>query len=280
VLRLDGPLSVPLCQGLSRRDFLHAGSLAFLITSDEEGEATDGTAKAMETLTAREESIDWCVIGEPSSSDALGDTVRVGRRGSLTGLMKIRGIQGHVAYPLKALNPMHGFAQFVSAITSKPLDEGNEYFPPTTFQMVHVHSDANATNVVPDELRCRFNFRYSTEWTLESLSGHVEGILRDLGIDFEVTWKDVGKPFITEKGVLTEAVRTAVHEETGLDPELSTSGGTSDGRFIAPCGVDVVEIGPRNETIHKVNETLDVADIPRLERIYYRIAELLLVEAS
>lgn len=258
----------------------HAGSLAFLITSDEEGEATDGTAKAMETLTAREESIDWCVIGEPSSADALGDTVRVGRRGSLTGLMKIRGIQGHVAYPLKALNPMHGFAQFVAAITAKPLDEGNEYFPPTTFQMVHVHSDANATNVVPDELRCRFNFRYSTEWTLESLSGHVEGILRDLGIDFEVTWKDVGKPFITEKGVLTEAVRTAVHEETGLDPELSTSGGTSDGRFIAPCGVDVVEIGPRNETIHKVNETLDVADIPRLERIYYRIAELLLVESS
>jgi succinyl-diaminopimelate desuccinylase len=256
----------------------HAGSLAFLITSDEEGEAANGTAKVMETLDARDESIDWCVVGEPSSATALGDTVRVGRRGSLTGLMTLRGIQGHVAYPLKAVNPMHGFAQFVAAITEKPVDNGNEYFPPTTFQMVNVHCDAGAPNVVPGELRCRFNFRYSTEWTQESLANHVEGIMRELKLDFDVTWKNAGMPFITETGRLTNAICAAVHEETGSNPELSTSGGTSDGRFIAPYGVDVVELGPLNETIHKVNETLNVADLPRLERIYYRIAELLLVE--
>jgi succinyl-diaminopimelate desuccinylase len=256
----------------------HAGSLAFLITSDEEGEAANGTTKVMETLDARGELIDWCVVGEPSSATALGDTVRVGRRGSLTGLMTLRGIQGHVAYPLKAVNPMHGFAQFVAAITEKPVDNGNEYFPPTTFQMVNVHCDAGAPNVVPGELRCRFNFRYSTEWTQESLSNHVEGIMRELKLDFDVTWKNAGMPFITETGRLTNAICAAVHEETGSNPELSTSGGTSDGRFIAPYGVDVVELGPLNETIHKVNETLNVADLPRLERIYYRIAELLLVE--
>lgn len=258
----------------------HAGALTFLITSDEEGEAANGTAKVMEALSAREEAIDWCVVGEPSSASTLGDTVRIGRRGSLTGLMKIRGIQGHVAYPLEALNPMQGFAQFVTAITAEPLDEGNEFFPPTTFQMVNVHSDADAPNVVPGELRCRFNFRYSTEWTQESLSGHVEDILRKLELDYEVTWKNAGNPFISETGRLTNAIREAVREETGLDPELSTSGGTSDGRFIAPYGVDVVEIGPLNSTIHQVNETLDIADIPRLERIYFRVAELLLVDPS
>lgn len=255
----------------------HAGSLAFLITSDEEGEAANGTAKVMETLHAREESIDWCVVGEPSSATALGDTVRVGRRGSLSGILTIRGVQGHVAYPLKAVNPMHGFARLVAAITEKPLDDGNEYFPPTTFQMVHVHCDAGAPNVVPGELKCRFNFRYSTEWTQESLANHVEAIMQELNLDYDVKWKNAGMPFITEAGRLTNAITTAVKEETGLSPELSTSGGTSDGRFIAPYGVDVVELGPLNETIHKVNETLDVAALPQLENIYYRIAEIMLV---
>ena len=194
--------------------------------------------------------------------------------------MKIRGIQGHVAYPLETMNPMHALAQFVTSVTAEPLDEGNVYFPPTTFQMVNVHCDANAPNVVPSELSCRFNFRYSTEWTQESLSKYVENILRKLKLDFEVTWKNAGMPFITKEGHLTDAMSKAVREETGNDPELSTSGGTSDGRFIAPFGASVVEMGPLNETIHKVNEAVDINDIPRLEHIYYRVAELLLVDSS
>jgi succinyl-diaminopimelate desuccinylase len=258
----------------------HLGSLAFLVTSDEEGAAQDGTLKVMQTLTQRSETIDWCVIGEPSSQDVLGDTVRIGRRGSLTGLMTIRGIQGHVAYPLPAGNPMHGLAQFVEAVTREPLDQGNEHFPPTTFQMVNVHSDADAPNVVPASLQCRFNFRYSTQWTHETLSAHIDALLAKLGLDHEIEWRVAGEPFLTEQGQLTAAVCRAIKEQTGLDAELSTSGGTSDGRFIAPCGVDVVEIGPINKTIHRVNEEIDVADISRLENIYYTIAEILLVNGD
>lgn len=256
----------------------HAGSIAFLITSDEEGEAKDGTYRVMETLAKRNERIDWCVIGEPSSSQALGDTVRIGRRGSLTGLMTLRGVQGHVAYPSEARNPIHDLADLVSAINHKPLDEGNSHFPPTSFQMVNVHSDAGAPNVIPGELKCRFNFRYSTQWTQETLAAHIQGIVSELGIDCDITWRNAGDPFLTEEGRLSQAVSRAVKEHTGLDPELSTSGGTSDGRFIAPHGVDVVEVGPINRTIHKVNEEILVADIPRLTDIYYRITELLLVE--
>ncbi len=258
----------------------HLGSLAFLVTSDEEGAAQDGTLKVMQTLTQRSETIDWCVIGEPSSQDVLGDTVRIGRRGSLTGLMTIRGEQGHVAYPLPAGNPMHGLAQFVEAVTREPLDQGNEHFPPTTFQMVNVHSDADAPNVVPASLQCRFNFRYSTQWTHETLSAHIDALLAKLGLDHEIEWRVAGEPFLTEQGQLTAAVCRAIKEQTGLDAELSTSGGTSDGRFIAPCGVDVVEIGPINKTIHRVNEEIDVADISRLENIYYTIAEILLVNGD
>jgi succinyl-diaminopimelate desuccinylase len=254
----------------------HRGSLAFLITSDEEGAAQEGTLKVMQTLTQRDDSIDWCVIGEPSSAEALGDTVRIGRRGSLTGLMTIRGSLGHVAYPLPAGNPMHGLAEFIAAVTREPLDHGNAHFPPTTFQMVSVHSDADAPNVVPADLRCRFNFRYSTQWTHQTLSAHVDAMLAELGLDHEIEWRVAGEPFLTKEGELTAAVCSAVKEITGLDPELSTSGGTSDGRYIAPCGVDVVEVGPINKTIHQVNEEIDVADISRLENIYYRIAELLL----
>ncbi len=258
----------------------HRGSLAFLITSDEEGAAQDGTLKVMQTLTERSESIDWCVVGEPSSKDVLGDTVRIGRRGSLTGLMTIRGSLGHVAYPLPAGNPMHGLAQFIQAVTREPLDQGNEHFPPTTFQMVNVHSDADAPNVVPADLRCRFNFRYSTQWTHETLSAHIDAMLAKLGFDHEIEWRVAGEPFLTEEGRLSAAVCSAVKEHTGLDPELSTSGGTSDGRYIAPCGVDVVEVGPINKTIHRVNEEIDVADISRLEDIYYTIAKLLLTDGD
>ena len=256
----------------------HKGSLGMLITSDEEGAADDGTLRVMETLAKRNESFHYCVVGEPSSSTALGDTVRVGRRGSLSGIMTIRGAQGHVAYPLAAENPMHALARFVAAITREPVDAGNEFFPPTTFQMVNVHSDAGAPNVVPGELKCRFNFRYSNVWTHDQLQARVESLLKELQIDYELRWKVAGKPFLTKRGALTTAIQRAVKEHTGLDPEMSTSGGTSDGRFIAPYGIDVVELGPINESIHKVNEIVSIEDLERLERIYFRIAELLLVE--
>ena len=256
----------------------HRGSIAFLITSDEEGEARDGTLKVMQTLDQRGEHIDWCVIGEPSSTRVLGDAIRIGRRGSLTGLMTLRGIQGHVAYPQEARNPIHDLAEFVGALTRQPLDEGNRHFPPTSFQMVNVHSDTGATNVIPGELRCRFNFRYSTEWTQETLVEHVESLVAELGIDCDIDWRDVGRPFLTAQGRLTAAVSQAVREHTGRDPELSTSGGTSDGRYLAPYGVDVVEAGPVSRTVHKVNEEVLAEDLPTLQEIYYRVAELLLVE--
>ncbi len=255
------------------------GSLGLLITSDEEGAADDGTLKVMETLATRGETFQYCVVGEPSSGTRLGDTVKIGRRGSLSGIMTIRGVQGHVAYPLQVDNPIHALARFVAAVTREPIDNGNEHFPPTTFQMVNVHCDAGAPNVVPGELKCRFNLRYSNVWTHEQLAARIERLLEELGIDYELRWRVAGKPFLTQPGRLTEAVRTAVREATGVEPELSTSGGTSDGRFIAPYGIDVVELGPINATIHKINEVVSIADLEELERIYFRIAELLLVEA-
>ena len=264
------------CRRFAERYPKVAGSIGLLITSDEEGAADDGTLKVMETLAKRGETFQYCVVGEPSSTAKLGDTVKIGRRGSLSGIMTIRGVQGHVAYPLQVDNPIHALAKFVSEITREPIDLGNEHFPPTTFQMVNVHSDAGAPNVVPGELKCRFNLRYSNVWTHDQLSAHVEKLLEELGIDYELRWRVAGKPFLTKPGRLTEAVQKAVHEATGLTPELSTSGGTSDGRFIAPYGIDVVELGPINATIHKVNETVLVADLERLEHIYFRIAELLL----
>lgn len=268
------------CQRFVRDYPDHPGSIAFLITSDEEGEARDGTLRVMQTLQQRGEHIDWCVIGEPSSTRALGDAIRVGRRGSLTGLMTLRGIQGHVAYPDEARNPIHDLAEFVTALNRRPLDEGNRQFPPSSFQMVNVHSDTGATNVIPGELRCRFNFRYSTQWTVQALVAHVESIAAELDLDCEIGWRDVGRPFLTADGRLINAVSQAVRENTGLDPELSTSGGTSDGRYISPCGVDVVEFGPINRTIHKVNEEVRVDDLPVLQKTYYRIAELLLIESA
>ncbi len=254
----------------------HAGSIAWLITSDEEGPARDGTLKVIDALVERGEAIDYCIIGEPSSHRKLGDTVRNGRRGSLSGIMKIRSALGHVAYPLDKENPMHAFARFVAKMTEAPIDEGNEHFPPTTFQLVNAHCDANAPNVVPADLDCRFNFRYNTQWTRESLSQHVENVLEDLGIDYEIRWHLAGEPFITKPGRLTDAVLAAIREVTGIEGELSTSGGTSDGRFIAPHGIDVVEVGPINQTIHKVNEVVRIDDIYSLEEIYLRSLQKLL----
>lgn len=258
----------------------HEGSIAFLITSDEEGEARDGTLRVMQALERRGERLDWCVLGEPSSDRVLGDAIRVGRRGSLTGLMTLRGIQGHVAYPDKARNPIHDLAKFVGALSREPLDRGNRQFPSSSFQMVNVHSDTGATNVIPGELRCRFNFRYSTEWTQPALVEHVESLAKALDLDCDIDWRDVGRPFLTADGRLIRAVVRAVREQTGRAPELSTSGGTSDGRYIAPCGADVVEFGPSNRTIHKVNEEVLVDDLPVLQRTYYRIAELLLAPSA
>jgi succinyl-diaminopimelate desuccinylase len=255
----------------------HPGSIALLLTSDEEGPADDGTLKVMQALAARGESIQYCIVGEPSSSERLGDTVRIGRRGSLSGLMTLHGTQGHVAYPLQSENPIHALGKFVQAMTAQPMDRGNAHFPPTTFQMVNVHCDAGAPNVVPGELKCRFNFRYSTEWTHETLAQRVEETLRGLGLNYEIKWRLAGEPFITDEGKLTSVVQQAIEEETGVQTELSTSGGTSDGRFIAPYGVDVVELGPINKTIHKLNEEVLVEDLVRLEKIYFRIAELLLI---
>jgi succinyl-diaminopimelate desuccinylase len=249
----------------------HNGSLGWLITSDEEGAAQDGTLKVIDALVRRGEVIDYCVIGEPSSDKVLGDTVRNGRRGSLSGIMQVNSALGHVAYPPEKENPMHAFGRFVKEITATPIDDGNEYFPPTTFQMVNVHCDANAPNVVPAQLSCRFNFRYNTNWTRETLSRHVESMLDELGIDYEIKWHLAGEPFITEPGRLTDAVLESIREVNGVEAELSTSGGTSDGRFIAPHGIDVVEIGPLNETIHKVNEVVRIDDIYALEEIYLRI---------
>ncbi len=257
----------------------HPGSLAFLITSDEEGPARDGTLKVMETLTARQEHIDWCVVGEPSSHKQLGDLIRIGRRGSLSGILTVRGIQGHVAYPELARNPIHDFAPILTALVELPLDDGNAHFPPTSFQMVKVEAGTGAPNVTPGELHARFNFRYSTEWTYEQLQELVAETLARFDADIDLRWHLSGEPFLTEPGVLTDAVSASIKAHTGLSPELSTGGGTSDGRFISPAGVDVVELGPVNASIHKVNEHVRCDDIGELANIYADIMKRLLVGA-
>ena len=256
----------------------HPGSLAFLITSDEEGRARDGTLKVVETLADRREQIDWCVIGEPSSQATLGDIIRIGRRGSLSGMLSVFGTQGHVAYPQLADNPIRRFAPVLAALHEIEWDQGNAHFPPTSFQVVDVQSSSGAVNVTPAALSARFNFRYSTEWTHEQLKARVERVLAGHDIDYELKWHLSGEPFLTETGRLTEAVTTAVKEYTGNEPELSTGGGTSDGRFISPAGADVVELGPVNASIHKVNEHVNVADVTTLRQMYERIMQLMLLD--
>jgi succinyl-diaminopimelate desuccinylase len=254
----------------------HDGSLAMLITSDEEGRARDGTLKVMEMLDARDEKIDWCVLGEPSSQSELGDTVRIGRRGSLSGMLTVKGTQGHVAYPQLADNPIQRFAPVLAELHGAVWDEGNEHFPRTSFQVVDIRSGVGAPNVTPGELSARFNFRYSTVWTHESLKAKVHEVFDAHEIDYELGWHLSGEPFLTKPGRLTEVVTEVVKEVTGLTPELSTGGGTSDGRFISPAGTDVVELGPVNASIHKVNEHVSLADLPMLTTMYQRIMELML----
>jgi len=255
----------------------HEGSIALLITSDEEGRARDGTLKVMQALTERDEHVDWCVLGEPSSENELGDIVRVGRRGSLSGMLTVRGIQGHVAYPHLADNPIRRFAPVLAELHDIVWDDGNEFFPPTSFQVVDVQSGIGAPNVTPAELSARFNFRYSTEWTHESLQEKVHSVFDAHDIDYELKWHLSGKPFLTQPGKLVNAVHEAVTEHTGKAPELSTGGGTSDGRFISPAGVDVVELGPVNASIHKIDEHVKVDDVITLTSMYKRIMELMLL---
>jgi len=255
----------------------HDGSIALLITSDEEGRARDGTLKVIEALQDRGEPIDWCVLGEPSSQHVLGDVVRVGRRGSLSGMLNVLGVQGHVAYPQLADNPIRRFAPVLAELHQMQWDDGNEHFPPTSFQVVDIKAGIGAPNVTPGELSARFNFRYSTEWTHESLQQKVESVFDAHDISYELNWHLSGKPFLTEPGELIEAVSQAVAEETGSPPELSTGGGTSDGRFISPAGTDVVELGPVNASIHKIDEHVKVDDVVALTRMYQRIMELMLL---
>ena len=255
----------------------HDGSIALLITSDEEGRARDGTLKVIEALTARDERIDWCVLGEPSSQSVLGDIVRIGRRGSLSGMLTVNGIQGHVAYPQLADNPIRRFAPILAELHEIVWDDGNDHFPPTSFQVVDVRAGIGAPNVTPGELSARFNFRYSTEWTLDALQEKVHAVFDAHAIDYELEWHLSGEPFLTEPGKLINAVHHAVTEHTGSAPELSTGGGTSDGRFISPAGVDVVELGPVNASIHKIDEHVSVDDVVALTGMYRRIMELMLL---
>lgn len=254
----------------------HSGSIALLITSDEEGVARNGTVKVIKTLTGRNEKIDWCVIGEPSSHQVLGDVVRIGRRGSLSAELTVKGLQGHVAYPDHVDNPIRRFAPVLDQLHRKSWDDGNDNFPPTSFQVVDLRSSGGAANVTPQELRASFNFRYSTQWNHHDIQSEVERILDNSGIVYELDWHLSGEPFLTEPGKLIDAVTSAVRKQTGKDPQLSTGGGTSDGRFIAPSGAEVVELGPVNASIHKVNEYVNIDDVPRLTEMYYEVMENLL----
>jgi succinyl-diaminopimelate desuccinylase len=258
----------------------HAGSLAFLLTSDEEGPAVDGTRRVMDVLEARGEKIDYCVVGEPTSHERLGDTIKIGRRGSLSGRLTVHGVQGHIAYPHLADNPVHGFAPALAELVARRWDEGNEYFQPTSFQVSNLSAGTGAPNVIPGEMKVRFNLRFSTEQTVESLQRAVHEILDGHRVNYTLEWFVSGLPFFTQPGLLTEAVSAAVSDITGVQPAFSTTGGTSDGRFIAPTGAQVVEIGVANATIHKVNECVRVDDLDALSLIYQRVMERVLGAAN
>jgi succinyl-diaminopimelate desuccinylase len=255
----------------------HNGTIAFLITSDEEGRAQEGTKATIRTLTERGEKIDWCVIGEPTSTQQLGDVIKVGRRGSLSGMLTVHGVQGHVAYPHLADNPIERFAPVLTELYALQLDQGNEFFPPSSFQVVQLQSGTGFPNVTPGELYTRFNFRYSTEWTHEKIKTFVTAILDRHQLKYTLEWHLSGEPFLTTGGQLIPAVQAAVRKITGLMPELSTTGGTSDGRFISPTGADVVEFGAVNASIHKANEETSIADIAKMRDTYTEILKQLML---
>jgi succinyl-diaminopimelate desuccinylase len=255
----------------------HSGSIAYLITSDEEGPSVDGTKRVLQTLAERGEQIDWCLVGEPSSEASVGDTIKVGRRGSLSGRLTVHGVQGHVAYPQLAENPVHTLAPALAELTRCVWDEGTEHFQPTTFQVSNLNAGTGAPNVIPGELKARFNLRYSPVQTLDKLRSAVEDILRRHGVRYTLDWYVSGEPFYTPPGVLSRAVGDAVAQVTGRQPQLSTGGGTSDGRFLRPLGAEVVELGVVNASIHKVNECVAVADIDALHRMYVNVLSNLLL---
>jgi succinyl-diaminopimelate desuccinylase len=253
-----------------------AGSIAFLITSDEEGPARDGTKAVIDVLEARGEKIDWCLVGEPSSRERLGDMLRIGRRGSLSGDLVVSGVQGHVAYPESAVNPLHKLAPVMAELVALQWDAGNASFPPTSFQLTNLHSGTGFRNVIPGSAELKFNIRYSTEQTMESLQARIHEIMDRHGLDYRIAWRDAGRPFLTPPGRFLEAVREVVREVAGVDPELSTGGGTSDGRFIAPTGAAVVELGPVNASIHKIDEHVRIADLEPLKELYLALLRKLL----
>jgi succinyl-diaminopimelate desuccinylase len=255
----------------------HAGTVALLLTSDEEGPSIDGIRRVAETFRAEGTFIDWCVVGEPSAKQRLGDLIRVGRRGSLSGTLDVRGVQGHVAYPEKALNPIHKLAPALAELVVERWDEGNADFPPTSFQVSNIHAGTGANNVIPGQLQALINFRYSTASNETELRERCEAILTRHGVDFTIEWHLSGEPFLsTADGTLRRVVVAACRDRFGVEPEQSTGGGTSDGRFIAPLGAEVVELGPVNATIHKVDESIDLAELEQLPAIYADIAERLL----
>ena len=255
----------------------HPGTLAFLITSDEEADAVDGTVRVVDELLRRDVRLDYCVVGEPSSATKLGDTVRVGRRGSLSGAATVTGVQGHVAYPEQAVNPIHAAATALGELVAASWDEGDQDFPPTSFQVSNICAGTGAGNVIPGELDCQFNFRFSPLNSPALLQAAVERAFAATGVDFDIAWRLSGQPFITRGGELIPAVRQAIRSALGIDARPSTSGGTSDGRFIAPAGAEVVELGPVNATIHKRNECVRVDDLAPLAGVYERIIRRLLV---
>jgi succinyl-diaminopimelate desuccinylase len=257
----------------------HRGRIGFLITSDEEGPAVDGTVRVLQYLRERGQSIDWCVVGEPSSAALLGDVIKNGRRGSLGAVLTVRGVQGHVAYPHLADNPIHKLLPALHALTLETWDEGNEFFPPTSLQISNIRGGTGATNVIPGEAQAVFNFRFSTAVTEDQLRQRTESILQAHRLDYTIEWQLSGPPFLTPAGELVDATVASIQAVTGQTPELSTAGGTSDGRFIAPTGAQVVEVGPVNATIHKLNEQVRVADLPRLAAIYKGILQRLLLQA-
>lgn len=258
----------------------HRGSIGFLITSDEEGPAINGTIKVVEHLQARSEHIDYCLVGEPTSTTRVGDVIKNGRRGSLGAKLIIHGIQGHVAYPHLAANPVHLAAPVLAELTSTTWDQGNDYFPATSFQISNIHAGTGATNVIPGELEVMFNFRYSTEFTHEQLQQRVEAVLQRHALNYTLEWTLSGRPFLTPRGALVDATAEAIRRVTGQQTELSTTGGTSDGRFIAPTGAQVIELGPLNSTIHKINECVSIQDLDDLTLIYQKTLEILLLEKN
>ncbi len=275
---MKGSLAAMLtaCEAFLARHPRHQGSIGFLITSDEEGPSVNGTVKVVEHLGAHGERIDLCLVGEPSSRDRLGDTVKNGRRGSLNGQLTVKGKQGHVAYPHRAANPIHLAAPALVELAAIEWDQGNEFFPPTSFQISNIHAGTGAENVIPGEMQLLFNLRYSTQLDRQAISRRVLAVLDSHDLDYELEWRSSGEPFLTPAGELVAAARAAIREIAGIETELSTSGGTSDGRFIAPTGAQVLELGPLNATIHQVNECVAVDDLDLLSAMYCRILERLL----